>query len=59
MAGKRRLQELDSQLKFWENLVKDYPQADFYAKTLATIRQERTNLVNQIGAKKCQSSLKK
>jgi hypothetical protein len=59
MAGKRRLQELDRDIKFWQNLVKDYPQAESYANTLAKIRQERTELANQIGSKRCRSNTKK
>jgi hypothetical protein len=57
---KRRLKEVDRQLKIWDDLLdKNAIKVGAYDRTIAKLRLERAELVAKIGSKKCQSSMKK
>jgi chorismate mutase len=57
---KRRLKELDEHLKEWDDLANSNAiPAGAYDRTIAKVQQERAELVNTIGRKKCRSNTKK
>jgi hypothetical protein len=57
---KRRLKEVDRQLKIWDDLLnKGAIQVGAYDRTIAKLRLERAELVAKIGSKKCQSNMNK
>jgi hypothetical protein len=57
---KRRLKEVDRQLKIWDDLLdKNAIKVGAYDRTIAKLRLERAELVTKMGSKKCQSSMKK
>jgi hypothetical protein len=60
MMSKRRLKEVDRQLKIWDDLLdKNAIRVGAYDRTIAKLRQERVELIAQLGRKKCQSNTKK
>ena len=57
---KRRLKEVDRQLKSWDDLLdKNAVNVGAYDRIIAKLHQERAELVAKIGRKKCQSNTKK
>jgi chorismate mutase len=57
---KRRLKEVDRQLKIWDDLLdKNAIKVGAYDRTIAKLRQERAELVAKIGSTKCRSNMKK